>query len=178
VNLQGVATGVCQLSITGLYAVSTNIPQIGSRMEILVSNGITKKIQVTFDPTDRSLISTPIIASGGLIQDTQIACSLGDISPTEACEVLEALATEIEKAVSDGNTQIEAIELKVYLIILNRLHNWGRKGYRHNWDDLRVYPECTPLCNKDRDHTIFFAKDPSYSALKLDAETLLNALPK
>jgi len=178
INLLGVATGVCDLSIDALYVNSLDIPKITNQTKILIANGMNKKIQVTFDPTNKVLAINPIINNGDLLQDTQIACSLGDISPTEACEVLESLATEIEKALNDKNTQLEAVELKLYLIILNRLHNWGGEGYRRNWDDLRVRPECTPLRNKDGDHTIFFAKDPSYSALELDVKMLLNALPK
>ncbi|HZM02298.1 MAG TPA: hypothetical protein VFC44_04670 [Candidatus Saccharimonadales bacterium] len=108
--------------------------------------------------------------------DTQSACSLKDIAPEAACGVLESLASAVEKAITNNDTDKERHNLELYLRILNRLHNWGNKDARHDWDDFKDHPKCDEL-RKDKDDTIFFAKDPAYSALKLDAETLLNALP-
>jgi hypothetical protein len=178
VNLTGVSNGVSEIQIFGLFFGKPKIPKISIDQDIVIANGQTKQIQVAFDPISRSLTSTPIVNNGDFLKDTQAACGLGSISPSEACEALEDLASAVEKAKSDGRSKTEAAKLKIYFDILNRLHNWGKDGYRKDWDDFKDQPECRALCNKDPDGIKFFAKDPVYSALKLDAETLLSGLPK
>ena len=176
INLVGIDSGTITLTLSGGYESKDKKNISAVEQSFLVEGGVTRSVQVNYDPTAGALTITTTINSGNFFQDTQIACSLGDISPTKACEVLEDLATEVEKAIIQGDTHAEALKLKLYLLILNRLHNWGNKDARHDWDDFKDHPECDEL-RKDRDDTIFFAKDPAYSALKLDAETLLNALP-
>ena len=175
VNLVGVTTGVTALSISGLFAIKLKIPQIENDLNILVANGVTKQIRVTFDSINRSLITTPTIKAGDFLRDTQSACNLKDIAPEAACDVLEALASGVEKAISKGDVDKERLDLELYMKILNRLHNWSDKDARHDWDDFKDHPECDGL-RKDKDDTKFFAKDPAYSALKLDAQTLLDGL--
>jgi hypothetical protein len=145
---------------------------------VVIANGVSRQIQVTFDPINETLMTKPIIGSGDLLRDTKIACSLGEISPVEACEVLADLASEIEDAIAKDNKRVESVELKLYLSILHRLHKWGESGSRQNWTDLNDCSECAPLCKKGTERDEFFAKDPSYSALELDVDTLLKELSK
>jgi hypothetical protein len=143
---------------------------------LLAQNSTFKQINITVSQGNEISV-IPVITAGSLLQDTQSACSLEEISPAEACEVLEAIALEVEKSITQGNTSAEAIELNLYLLVLNQLHNWGNAGSTQNWGNFNGYSECLPLCNKGLNGANFFAKDPAYSALDLDAQTLLNALP-
>ena len=175
VNLVGVSTGVTELWITGLYSVGLKIPKVRNNLDIFMTDGVTRQIQVTFNPTSESLTTIPTISSGSFLQDTQFACSY--ISPPEACEALEDLAAEVEKSITKGDSSKETTELNLYLFVLNLLHNWGGPESIQNWGGLAGCSECVPLFKKGTNGAIFFAKDPAYSALQLDAETLLNALP-
>jgi hypothetical protein len=176
VNLSGTKSGVAYLTVGGGYYNSTNTIHF-SKQSFLVTPGVTRTVEVSYDPTAASLTITPIVNSSDLLQDTQAACKLGDIDPAEACEVLEAIALEVEKSITQGNANAEAIELNLYLLVLNQLHNWGNAGSIQNWGNFNGYSECLPLCNKGLSGINFFAKNPTYSALELDAQTLLNALP-
>jgi hypothetical protein len=168
---------------SGASIVAINLTQYSPRtltqnnISLLARKGIYKQIRISVNSANAITI-TPIINSGDFLKDTQAACSLGAISPPEACEALEALAAVVEKAKSKDDSRLEAETLELYLSILNRLHNWGQKGYRQDWDDFKDHSECDHLRQKDLHETKFFAKDPAYSALKLDAETLLKGLPK
>lgn len=178
VNLLGNGSDSTYLGITGGYALSVHKSDLGDiQLPLLISTGITKTAQISYDPNSGTITAAPIINNGDFLRDTQFACSLGAISPAEACEVLDAIASEAEKSINQGSTNSEAIELNLYLLVLNQLHNWGNAGSIQNWGNCNGYSECLPLCNKGLNGTIFFAKDPAYSALELDAQTLLNALP-
>jgi hypothetical protein len=177
VNLIGIESGVAFLNIGGGYKGRTRSSIPMWTQSFLVSPGVTHTVEVNYDPSSASLTITPTVNNGGLLQDTQIACTLGAISPAEACEVLEAIALEVEKSITQGNTSAEAIELNLYLLVLNQLHNWGNAGSIQNWGNFNGYSECLPLCNKGLNGTNFFSKEPVYLALELDAQTLLNALP-
>ena len=146
---------------------------------MLAQKGVYKQLQVSVGAAG-NLTITPIINSGDFLKDTQAACGLGSISPPEACEALEDLAATAEKAKTKGDSRLEAETLELYLSILNRLHNWGQKGYRQDWDDFKgPCSECDHLRQKDLHRTKFFGQGPyAYSALKLDAETMLQGLPK
>jgi hypothetical protein len=177
VNLVGVSTGMSELSISGLFAVKLKIPQIENDVNILVTKGITKQIKVAFDPAGRSLTTTSIINKGDFSRDTQAVCGLGDIDPAAACEALEALASEVEKAISGGDKKNESEDLEVYLLILDRLHLWGQRDEPRKWDDFKDRSECADLCRNKIDDK-FFIDETAYSALTLDAETLLGPLKK
>jgi hypothetical protein len=92
---------------------------------VLAQKGIFKQIQIAASQAN-GITVTPVINSGDFLHDTETACSLDDISPAEACAVLEDLATEIEKSITRGDTQDEPLELNLYLLVLNRLHNWKK----------------------------------------------------
>jgi hypothetical protein len=168
---------------SGASTVGINLTQYSPRtlaqykIPVVAEKGIYKQIKISVSSANAITI-TPIINNGDFLKDTQAACGLGSISPPEACEALEALAATLEKAKTKGDSRLEAETLELYLSILNRLHNWGQKGYRQDWDDFKDHSECDHLRQKDLQETKFFAKDPAYSALKLDAETLLKGLPK
>jgi hypothetical protein len=141
---------------------------------LLAQKTATKQLKITASST--GVTAVPVFNNGDFLRDTQSACNLKDIAPEAACDVLKALASTVEKAITEGNTDKELHSLELYLRILNRLHNWSQKDSRHDWDDLKGHSECDGL-RKHGDDDKFFAKDPAYSALKLDAETLLKALP-
>jgi hypothetical protein len=177
VNLEGVSTGVCELWITGLYAVNLKMPKIRRELAILVTTGGTKQIQVTFDPSNRSLGTNFIVKNGDFLKDTQSACGLGDISPISACEALVTLASEAEKNIVNGDQKNEAEDLEVYLSILDHLRFWDQKKQFTNWEDFKDRPECANLCRVEIDSK-FVIDRSAYAALKLDAETLLEPLKK
>jgi hypothetical protein len=143
------------------------------RAALMAQSGTYKKLQIAVSAEGTTI--TPIINTDDFLHDSQSACKLLDIAPEAARDVLEELAAAVEKAIAKGDTDKERIDLELYVRILNRLHNWANKGTRQDWDDLKDHANCDEL-RKDKDDTKFFAKDPSYSALKLDAETLLNSL--
>jgi hypothetical protein len=176
VNLTGTISGTAYLNIRGGYYNSKNSIPI-SQQSFFVSPGITRTVEVNYSPSSASLTITPIVNGSDLLQDTQVACNLGDIDPAEACEVLEAIASEVEKSMTQGNANAEAIELNLYLLVLNQLHNWNNAGSIQSWGNFNGYSECLPLRNKGLNGTHFFVGNPAYSALELDAQTLLNALP-
>jgi hypothetical protein len=198
-NLEGVNSTYCEFSIdnpSGAYTLnySTDLPEssgevlievenfspgmlLKNKVSLLCKKGTYKKMTISVDSAG-GLTITPVINIGDFLKDTQAACGLGSISPPEACEALEDLASAVEKSKTQGNLKREAEEIEAYLSILNRLHNWGEKGYRQDWDDFKDHSECDHLRQRDLHETKFFAKDPAYSALKLDAETLLKGLPK
>jgi hypothetical protein len=177
IHLVGISNDIEELNINLFYHART-VTTLTKTVFIPVENGVTKTVTLNCDPSSRILTVVPVMVSGDFLKDTQAACGLGSISPPEACEALEALAAAVEKAKSKGNSRLEAETLELYLSILNRLHDWGQKGYRQDWDDFKDRHECDNLRQVDFHKTKFFAKDPAYSALKLDAETLLKGLPK
>jgi hypothetical protein len=176
VNLLGLQTGVCELTVNGNYIVEKNIPSIRAVQSILVSKGNTRIIKVLFNPASKSLTIAPQVISGIFSRDTQAACELGAIGPPEACQVLEALASEVESAETKGDAKAEKMGLGIYLAVLNRLHNWGHEGSRKDWDDFKGQSECGPFFKRGWDGIKVFANDPAYAAVKLDVETLLNDL--
>src|ERR1700722_1170708 len=98
-----------------------------NELYLLAQKGTFKKINITLSKGN-GISVTPVITAGNLLQDTQSACGLEDISHTEANEVLEAIASEVGKSITQGDTNTEAIELNLYLLVLNQLHNWGTAG--------------------------------------------------
>jgi len=176
-NLVGVSTGATEISISALFKGTPKVPKIWSKKEILIASGQTKKIQVLFDPDNRSLTSTSIVNGGDFLKDTQAACGLGAIGPPEACQVLEALASEVESAETKGDAKAEKMGLGIYLAVLSRLHSWGHEGSRKDWDDFKGQSACGPFFRRGWDGIQVFANDPAYAALKLDVQTLLNTLP-
>jgi len=174
------------LNYTSIYlaaadAVSIDLQSYSPRkltpfnIYLLAQKNVYKQLQISVSLAGITI--TPTINSGDFLRDTQSACALEDISPPEACEALEDLAAEVEKSISGGDARKEASELNLYLFVLNLLHNWGSSGSLQNWRNLAGCPECVPLFKKGTHGVNFFAKDPAYSALVLDAQTLLNALP-
>jgi hypothetical protein len=177
VDLIGIKSGVTSIDVSGGYIGGRkSIPRV--RSSYFVTQGATRAVTVNYDPTMGTVGVVTQLGNGDFLKDTQAACGLGSISPSEACEALEALAAMAEKAKTKGDSGLEAETLELYVSILNRLHNWGLVGYRKDWDDLKGRSECDHLRQKDLGDTKFFAKDPAYSALKLDAETLLGTIPK
>jgi hypothetical protein len=175
VNLIGIDTGVVQILESSGYKLASKKDPPVQKQSFLVERGISRTAQITFDPTAGALTITPIVNRGDFLRDTQSACGLKDIAPETACDVLGALASNVERAITEGDADRERQNLELYLRILNRLHNWGNKHARQNWDDFKGHSECDELL-KDKDDTRTFAKDPVYLALKLDAETLLKTL--
>jgi hypothetical protein len=170
VNLLGISSGIEALSFASSYT-----SKLGSPIQVqsfLMEKGLTRTVSVNYDPIAEALTITPVINSGDFLRDTQSACGLDDIGPVAACEAFEALASEVEKAIIKGDTKVEAEDLEVYLFLLERLNLWGQKGQPGNWDAFKDHPECNDLCN-DRLDDKFFITASAYSALKLDAETLL-----
>jgi hypothetical protein len=164
--------------IIGIDLMDYSSRKLSSGATFLVAQkGSYKQLRISVGAAT-GLTITPVINDGDFLKDTQAACGINAISPSEACEVLEDLASNVEKAKSEGNSKVEADRLEIYLLVLNRLHNWSVRGFRKNWDDLKDHQECDRLRKGDLEEAKFFAKDPGYSAFKLDAETLLNALPK
>jgi hypothetical protein len=177
IHLLGISNDFEQVIIDLNYS-STTVTALTETIFVPTETGVSKTVVLNCDPENRTLGLELQVSPGDFLKDTQAACGLGSISPPEACEALEALATVVEKAKSKGDSRLEAETIELYLSILNRLHNWGQKGYRQDWDDFKDRHECDHLRQKDLHETKFFAKDPAYSALKLDAETLLKGLPK
>ena len=175
IHLIGIVNDVEQVNVELLYHART-ATALTQTVFIPVENGVTRTVTLNCDPANRSLQVVPVLAPGDFLKDTQAACGLGSISPPQACEALEALAAAVEKAKAKGDSRLEAETLELYLSILNRLHNWGQKGYRQDWDDFKERHECDHLRGVRGGK--FFAKDPAYSALKLDVETLLKGLQR
>jgi len=176
VDLVGVQSGLCELFINENHVVQSGIPTMRSVLNVLVSKGAKRQIQVSFNPTQNNLTITPTVNVGDFLRDTQLACGLNAFGPAEVCEAMEGLASKIEKARAKDDPQVETVLLNVYLAILDRLHYWGKDGFRKDWDDFLDQEDCQSLCKHDVKGTQFFVKDPVYSALTLDAQTLLDGL--
>lgn len=157
---------VCLFQRTDNSLTRTEIP-------IIAKNGFYASAQIVLN-TDGTLSVSRTASSINLLEDTQSACSLADIKPAEACEVLEDLASGIDKAINKKDIQTKILDLKRYLLVLNRLNFWGKQGYPSDWNDLNAHPECAPLCNAILRNNQFYINPEAYSALKFDAEILLN----
>jgi hypothetical protein len=178
VSLVGLKTGVAFLNIGGGYHGKQRPPIPMWQQSFLMAEGVTKTIEVNYDPSAASLTITPNIKNGDLLADTQSACGQGTIGPIEACKALESLAEKFDEAQIKSDLKVERADLLIYLAVLDHLHNWGKDGHRKDWDEFKDKSECAPLFKRRWDGVKVFANDPVYSALKLDAQTLLNTLPK
>jgi len=176
IHLVGLSNDFEQVIVDLNYS-STTVTPLTETVFVPTEIGVSRTVTLACDPASRTIQLALLVSLGDFLRDTQSACSLKDVAPAATCDVLEALASGVEKAITKGDTDLERIDLELYLQILNRLYNWGNENTRHDWDDFKDHPECDEL-RKDKDDTKFFAKDPAYSALKLDAETLLKALPQ
>jgi hypothetical protein len=132
------------------------------RMKLVVSKG--KPVELA-----------PELGVGDLLSDTKIACKSGKISPQAACDTLTELAESIETARANDRRTEEVKLLQIYGRILDRLKLWDAKGSRRDWDDLEDEPSCRRFKYKKMTGLKIFAKEPAYSALKLDVNTLLDS---
>lgn len=137
--------------------------------------GVYKKVAINVDQ-QMGLTVTPQIDPGDFLKDVQSVCDLGAIGPSEACGALGELAAEVEKARAAGRAEAEKAGLKVFLAVLDRLHDWNHHGSRQDWDDFKDAPECDRLRGRRSGGVGFSVQDFAYSALKLDVETLLRGL--
>ncbi len=171
-------SGIEELFVNGTYVPQDHVPSLRLVSDIFIIPGVTKTVQISFDPAQRSLTVTPQVNGAELLKDTRVACSLDDLGPAQACAVLERVASKVSEANARQDARAEADELRLYGRVLDRLHLGTEGDQRHDWDDLKARPECAVLFTKKNRHAPFFVKALAYFALKADVAALLASLPR
>jgi len=152
INLLGKSTGTEEIAITGIYPKGSG-KGTRAKFNVLVNAGQTRQITVAFDPSQKSIMTTPIVNNGDLLNDIKSACAQNLIEYRE-CDFLQAKAELIQKAL-DRKEKKEAEKLiKSFLCNLGELKGDG--------DDDR----------DDRDAI----KEPALTVLVNDAKALLKTL--
>lgn len=151
IYLVGMTSGISQLEIDGIH---NNFPVSGVKINenILISQGVTKEVEVNFDSSAMTLGVTQVVKANDLLQDVETACRLGQMNSQALCNILETKATDSEKDIQAGHSKDAIQDLSQFIQSLMACKP-GHVG------------EGQPV-----------VQQPAYSILKDDAETLLKQL--
>lgn len=104
-----------------------------------------------------------------LSAQTEVACRIKDIGGSKACRALAQLARSAETAFPRGKPRVAEAKLRLYLRLLEFMHQ-TKPGKPAVFDHAEGKDEDCQGVWKKRE--AFFAKDPSYSILRREAERL------
>lgn len=113
VNLFGIILGVSEISISGHSKLVSG--RVRNRFDILLAQGQTHQVSVTFDPTALTLTVQRIVHPEDLGTDVNTACQLNLISPQGICQSLKAKADSIVKDAQKNDISSETQHIQVFL---------------------------------------------------------------
>lgn len=148
INVTGLTAGDEKIYISGFLKHQKG--GVRNSFEMLVLPGKSRQITVAFDLAQKSIVTTPVVNNGDLLDDIESACEQRLIS-RDVCDFLKDKADRIKKALDRHRLE------KTKPLIESFLCNLGER--RGDGDDDRD------------DHDA--VKEPALSILKTDAETLL-----
>ncbi len=103
VNVKGIATGIVKIDASGLYRGKEN-ESIETIFNFLISPGQTRQVSLTFNPTQKTISTQPIVGNGDLLSDIKSACAQ-DLIQKWACDFLEDKAQRIQKALDNHHNE-------------------------------------------------------------------------
>ncbi len=122
-NLRGIALGVSQLNIVGLFP---NLKGAQNEvLNVLVNVGTLRQIQVDFNPREQTVKANPVVLPRDLLSDIEIACQLGLIKSNKICGLLKNKAQAIQTAIDDHRNEKAVRLLQSFLCNLGELKGEG-----------------------------------------------------
>ena len=154
INLEGIASGTVTVNVSGLSRAKGTKP-VESDLNVLINNGQIRQISLAYNPTSKTLSTTPIVTNDDLLNDIKSACAQNLIAHRE-CDFLEDKAERIQKAL-DHHRYEEAKDLI--------------KSFLCNLGELKS--------DKDDDRDCHgFIKELALTILIDDAKALLKTIPR